>query len=68
VSLLPTARLAKWCVFAAATFILVGIGFIKAAAWVDVIVLGAVPIGIGFVCGFCAHKLNPRIVQRFLDD
>lgn len=66
--LLEKNRLAKWCVVAAASFIFVGIIFVKGAVTADLMVFGAVLIGIGFLCGYYAHKLNPRIVRRFLDD
>jgi hypothetical protein len=68
VPLLPRDRLAKYCVFAAATCVIVGICVIKAATSADVIVAGGIAIWAGFGFGFWAHKLNPRMVRRFLDD
>jgi hypothetical protein len=46
----------------------VGICVIKAATSADVIVAGGIGIWVGFGFGFWAHKLNPRMVRRFLDD
>jgi len=68
VSNLRPDRLSKWCVFAGATFLLVGIVLIKGAGSTDVIVFGSVMIGIGVICGLYAYRLNPRIVRRFLND
>jgi hypothetical protein len=61
-------RLAKWCLSAAAAFVIVGLIIVRAAGSADLIVFGTVLVAIGFLLGFYAHKLNPRVVRRFLDD
>lgn len=61
-------RLAKWCLVAAAAFVIVGLIIVRAAGSADLIVFGTVLVAIGFLLGFYAHKLSPRVVRRFLDD
>jgi hypothetical protein len=52
----------------AAAFVFVGLIIVKGAVSADLIVFGTVLVVIGFVFGYYAHKLNPRMVRRFFDD
>lgn len=61
-------RLAKPCLVAAILFGFAGLSVVKAAASADVILFGTTLVLIGFLLGYYAHKLNPRIVRRFFDD
>ena len=65
---IDTNRLAKWYLAAAVAFGFVGLIIVKAAASADLIVFGTVLVAIGFLLGYYAHKLNPRIVRRFFND
>ena len=68
VPLIDTKRLAKGCLVAAISFVVVGLIFVRAGGSADLIVFGTVLVVIGFLFGYYAHKLNPRIVRRFFDD
>jgi hypothetical protein len=65
---IDTNRLAKWYLAAAVSFGFVGLIVVKAAASADLIVFGTVLVAIGFLLGYYAHKLNPRVVRRFFND
>jgi uncharacterized membrane protein len=68
VPLMDTKLLARSCLVAAIAFVFVGLIVVKAGSSADLMVFGTVLVVIGFLLGYYAHKLNPRIVRRFLDD
>ena len=68
VPLLPPDRLSKWCVFAALILLLLGFGIMRGAASIDGTVLGGMLMGLGCIVGFCAYKLDPKVVRRFFRD
>jgi hypothetical protein len=61
-------RLARWCLLAAASFVFGGLIIAEVAVSAGLVVFGTVLVVIGFLLGYYAHKLNPRMVRRFLDD
>jgi hypothetical protein len=40
----------------------------RGAASIDVTVFGGVLMGLGCAFGFCAYKLDPKVVRRFFRD